>query len=62
MKKIYKKMNWLGSRKQKDKGLNTHVVISECEGCGKMIFEDDPYFVYTLDDIYLCKNCAPEGV
>jgi formylmethanofuran dehydrogenase subunit E len=37
-------------------------IVAECEGCGKMIFEDDPYFVYTLDGIYLCKNCAPEGI
>ncbi len=47
---------------QTEEEVRPHVVVSECEGCGKTIFEDDPYFVYTLDDIYLCKDCAPEEV
>jgi formylmethanofuran dehydrogenase subunit E len=36
-------------------------IVAECESCGKMIFENEHY-LYMLDDIYLCKNCAPEGV
>lgn len=33
--------------------------VGKCEGCGCMIFEDDPYLYSHIDSVSTCLGCSP---